>query len=147
MPAKRDEQRIVIATPEGQQAALRAILDLDASSPWEVTIAPHRPRRSVSANALYWKWLTQLADHFSRKGNKYTREDLHDVMRHKFLGSTEPRMVGNILIPAQIRSTKKLNTSEFCEYMTRIDAWALDQGVYLVTPAASQYAEYKEARQ
>lgn len=147
MPSKREERQIVIATPEGQREAVMAVMELDASTPWVVTIAPHKPKRSVSANALYWQWLTQMANHFSRKGNKYTRDDLHDVMRHKFLGSTEPRTVGRTLIPAQIRSTTGLNVSEFCEYMTRIDAWAQDQGCYLVTPEMSQYAEYKEARQ
>jgi hypothetical protein len=144
--SKQDERRIVIATPEGQRDAVKAVLDLDASSPWVVTIAPHKPKRSVSANALYWKWMDQMAKHFSKRAGPFTREDMHDIMRHEHLGYEEARKIGSTWIKEGLRSTTKLSVSEFCEYMTRIDAWALDQGVHLVTPAASQYADYKEAR-
>lgn len=144
--SKQDERRIVIATPEGQRDAVKAVLDLDASSPWVVTIAPHRPKRSVSANALFHAWMAQMSVHFTARGYAATPAEMKTLMKHKHLGYTDEQVIGSTVIPATLRSTAELSVTEFCEFMTRIDAWALDQGVYLVTPAASQYADYKEAR-
>jgi len=108
---------------------------------WE----PWRDRRSLNANALYWQWLTVMAEYFSRKGNKFTKDDMHDLMRHQFLGY-EDRAVGSTVISRQLASTSNLDVGQMCHYMTKIDAWAADHRCLLPHPEDSEYSRYREAQ-
>ena len=80
------------------------------SGPQRVTIETIRPHRSLSANALYWTWLDALAKHFSKGGNKFDKDAMHDLMRHKFLGY-EDKTVGKTVISQQLKSTADLTPS------------------------------------
>jgi hypothetical protein len=109
-----------------------------------VTIETIRPHRSLSANALYWTWLDALAKHFSKGGNKFDKDAMHDLMRHKFLGY-EDKTVGKTVISQQLKSTADLTSSGMCEYMQQIDAWAADCGCLLPRPENNEYAEWAKA--
>lgn len=97
--------------------------------------------RSLSANRLYWAWLKEMAAHFSKKGDKYSSEDMHDIMRHKFLGYQKAKKIGKTEISKQLKSTAKLTKSEFCYYMEKIDHWCVDHGL-LLPKAESEYTEF-----
>lgn len=122
-------------------AALQMLLK---SGPQRVTIETIKPHRSLSANALYWAWLDALAKHFSRGGNKFDKDAMHDLMRHKFLGY-EDKTVGKTVISQQLKSTADLTSSGMCEYMQQIDAWAADHGCLLPRPEDNEYAEWAKA--
>lgn len=112
---------------------------------WRVEYKAWKDRRSTNANSLYWKWLTLLAEHFS-KGTAYSQDDMHDLMRHKFLGYVDAKKIGNTEIPQQLASTTGLDTGQMHAYMSKIDALAADHGCLLPHPADSAYTEYKEAQ-
>ena len=129
----------------------------DWSSDMEVQARKWVAKRSLPQNALYWQWMTQLAKHFSglkmddgdggKIRVKFTKDDMHDLMRHRFLGYTDEKTVGSTVIPMQLISTTGLKTQPMHEYMSKIDAFAADNGCLLPHPADSEYMEYKEASQ
>ena len=82
-----------------------------------------RATRLTKQNALYWKWLTILTetDHFI--------ESLHQYLAQEHLGdSVEEIKAKTILV---IKSTTKLTTKEFSDYLTQVGAFAVDEGVIL----------------
>ena len=105
----------------------------------------HAGQRSLSANALYWQWLDTMARHFSKGVAKFTKDDMHDLMRHKFLGY-ESRTIGKTELPPQLKSTADLTKAQMHEYMSQLDAWAADHKCLLPRPEDNEYAIYaKEA--
>ncbi len=106
-----------------------------------IKVEEYSKPRSLSANRLYWAWLKEMATHFSKKGGKYSSEDMHDIMRHKFLGYEKPKKIGKTEISKQLKSTAKLSKSDFCYYMEQIDNWCVDHGLLLPKPD-SEYTEF-----
>ena len=112
--------------------------------PIRIVMERYREKRSTSANALYWVWLDAMAKHFSKGANKFTKDDMHDLMRHRFLGYEE-RVIGKTALQPQLKSTADLDTAGMCEYMTKIDAWCADHGCMLPRPEDNDYAEWQKA--
>jgi len=133
-----DEYRRIADTIHAFNMAL--ILD----GPICIHVERYSPKRSTSANALYWQWLTVMAKHFSKKGQTFTKDDMHDLMRHRFLGY-ENRVIGKTELKPQLKSSASLSTREMCEYMTKIDAWAADNGCLLPRPEDNDYSEWQRA--
>ena len=144
------EQRIVINGLPAKHNAHAAIDALDIGQPAEMILKPWQPKRSLSANALYWVWMRELAKHMTRKIGKEFDDDLmHDVCRQMFLyyRSPERRRIDGSIIPPQLESTTKLKKSEFCHYMTRIDSWAITQlGLRLPRDKDDEYQKYLDAQ-
>lgn len=111
---------------------------------YRITIAEY-DQRSLPQNNLYWEWCTQMAKHFSRKGGSFVKEDMHDLMRHTFLGY-ETKMIGKTKLEPQLKSTTKLDKHEMSEYMMKIEAWAADHGCLLPRPEDNEYTKYREAQ-
>jgi hypothetical protein len=104
--------------------------------------------RSISQNGLYWMWMADLAMSFnnrSKDGSEWSKDDMHDLMRHKFLGY-ENKTIGSTELQPLLKSTTKLDKGEMHHYMTQIDVWAQEVGVYLAHPDDSEYMKL-EARQ
>ena len=95
---------------------------------------------------LYWIWMEQLAKHFSSKGNHFSKDDMHDLMRHEHLGY-EDKTIGSTLISRQLKSTspKSMGKNSMSQYMTKIDIWAADHGALLPRPEDNEYTRYREA--
>lgn len=55
------------------------ILDQIKNGEYDVTIKPHRDKRSLDQNALYWSVLTQLAAHL-----KTSNAELHNLMLRRY---------------------------------------------------------------
>lgn len=103
--------------------------------------------RSKAQLGLYRVWLQHMAGFFSTKEQKFSDDDMHDLMRHKFLGY-EDRKIGNTEVKQQLKSTAngKIGKLEMSEYMTKVDIWATDLGCYLPRPEDNEYTKYREAR-
>jgi hypothetical protein len=103
--------------------------------------------RSKSQLGLYRMWLTKLADYFSTKDQQFSDDDMHDLMRHKFLGY-ETKTVGNTVIKDQLKSTANgaIGKTEMSEYMTKLDIWATEMECYLPHPEDNEYSKYREAQ-
>jgi len=107
-----------------------------------VKVEEYKSPRSLSANGLYWMWLGEIAAYLTKKGRQADKDDLHDLMRHKFLGYNESRAVGKTIIERTLRSTTKLNKSEFCFYMEKVEAWAAEAGCLVTSPLESEYKQF-----
>tara|TARA_R110002020_G_scaffold292877_1_gene508307 strand:- start:1169 stop:1576 length:408 start_codon:yes stop_codon:yes gene_type:complete len=95
--------------------------------------------RTLNQNGLYWQWMTKMAKYFSDE-KKFTKDDIHDLMRHKFLGY-EDRVINNTVIAHQLKSTTACLTGEMFAYMEKVDAWSADMGCLLPIPEESEYKE------
>jgi hypothetical protein len=108
---------------------------------------PWTEPRSKSQLALYRVWLRHMADHFSGKGQQFSDDDMHDLMRHKFLGY-EDRKIGGTEVKQQLKSTAagKIGKLEMSEFMHKIEVWCTELGCYLPYPEENEYTKYRRAR-
>lgn len=83
----------------------------------DVTVEKHRNKRSLQQNSYYFGVVIKiLSDELG-----YSRDEMHDVLKGKFLG--ELKKVGKTVIHYS-RSTTSLNTQEFEDYLQQIREWA-----------------------
>lgn len=154
----KDSEKFVITHEGALDNAYQVMKHMLSENGW-LKIECKAGNRTLSQNALYWVWMAQLADYFNGRevtyydeelGKEVTEiiecspEDMHDRMRKQFLGKTEPKRVGSMLIEPQIKSTTKLTKGEMFAYMERLDMYWAEHGLLLVTPDDSVYAQLKE---
>lgn len=101
---------------------------IGGSETYEVVIRPWKKKRSNPQNNLYWKWLSLIA-----KDTGHTSEQLHEVFKLELLPREFITVAG---IERETRkSTTKLTTAEFTEYLEQIAAFAARElGMYLPYP-------------
>lgn len=118
LPVENEDQRKrVIGLIEG----------LNLAKPWQVTIEPKTKKRTLSQNALYWKWVGLIAD---ATGND--NDDVHEALKAKFL---TPRTIDLAGEQREIRSTAKQDKAGMTAFMDRVYAFATSElGLYLPTP-------------
>ena len=105
----------------------RLIAGLDLAKPWAVTVEPHKERRSLNANALYWKWVGLVAQ---ETGND--PDVVHETFKRKFLVPEEISFMGEKML---YRSTAKLDTRAMSEYMDKVYAFTTTElGILLPVP-------------
>ena len=127
-----------ILKPDNQDVFKRIVNDLGNLHPdktWTITIEEKSINRSTQQNALYWKWLQIMGDHFG-----YTKDEMHEELAARFLGVVERKTIGGHQIRAP-RSTTSLTTKEFSEYMNMIEALALQQQIQLPQPEHYGYEQ------
>lgn len=92
-------------------------------------------KRSTNANARYWALLHEIATHIRPNGQSYSAEVWHCYFKSRYLGCDDVRLPNGrtLAIP---HSSANLDTAEFNEYMTRVEVWASDHGVFLADLAA-----------
>ena len=111
---------------------------------------PHVDKATRSQQNLYWMWLGEMASHVNEhtSGSEvYDAEDMHDRMRHQFLGYCD-KVVGTVTIGHQLRSTAKgkIDKEDMSNYMRQIEVYAHDSlGLMLTIPHANEYMKYREA--
>ena len=95
----------------------------------EVCIRKQRSQRSLQQNAYYWGVIIEvLADHFG-----YEKDELHEALKFKFLRTHEGEL-------PSVKSTTKLSTKEFGEYVDRVIRWAAtEHSVYVPDPGQVEY--------
>lgn len=94
-----------------------------------LSMAAKKPTRSDNANRYYWGVVVKtIADELG-----YTQEELHDALKEKFLRVEADPERGRVL--PTVRSTAKLTTSEFEEYLETVRMWAArDMGIVVPLP-------------
>ena len=115
--------------------------------PLELSYKPWTERRSKAQLGLYRTWLRHMADYFTTREHQFTDDDIHDLVRHKFLGY-EDKLVGSTEIKGQLKSTAngKIGKTDMSEFMHQIDVWCTELGCYLPYPDENEYTQYKKAR-
>jgi len=131
-----DEQRFIIRPEDRGQnwRVARACADhlraqcaalTPESQGIEVVVRPYRKRRSLAQNRLLWWWLNQIAEHINAsQGTAFSDEEIHEWMKRKFLGADVVELHGD---KVEVRkSTRKLNTQQFTEYLEQIDWFCVE---------------------
>ena len=95
----------------------------------EITISRAKSKRSTLQNALYWVYVTILADELG-----YTKQEMHDVIKYKFLKYEKVfEKTGEILMT--FGSTTQLSRSDFADLIDELQRWAAESlGVVLPEP-------------
>ena len=93
----------------------------------ELTIQKERHNRSLSQNSYYWGVVIEIL------GNNYgyDPEEMHEALKFKFLKLHEDSGL------VTTRSTRKLTTVEFGDYLDKVIRWAAEEGLYI--PPAGEF--------
>ena len=106
--------------------------------------------RSLPQNALFHKWCEEIAQFFVRMGKTHfatgapmTMENMKRNLKMTFLGEEIIRDInlnsGAITERFELRHTSSLDKGEMHAFMTCIDKWAGEHGIYLPHPEDSEY--------
>jgi len=113
-----------------------------------VKVEEYKHPRSLSANALYWMWMEDLAKLFNSKGmtidgKGYDKEDCHDLCRSMFLGYVEKTLSKTHI--KTLKSTRTLDTNQFCHYLRQIEQWSIEKLKHVLPdPADNQYRKWEQ---
>ena len=114
-----------------RERVIQHIAALNLDKPWDITIKRHVKKRSLSQNALMWKWITEVAEAVSEHTGM-DAGDVHEFFKAKFLPGKVIEMGGESVL---YRSTRDLATGEMADYMDRIYAFATTElGLFLSAP-------------
>lgn len=128
-----------MSTPE--KFLIRSAADADAVAdrirhlpigerPWQIEIKPYRKQRTLSQNALYWKWLEIIGADLG-----YDRDEIHDILREKFLPVSCETILGVTRRRLTSTSHPDFTTAMMSEYMAAIERFcATDLDIYLPHP-------------
>lgn len=114
--------------PQVFKDLLHDLGNLHPDKEWVVEISEKKNKRTNPQNALYWKWLSILGDHFG-----YSKEEMHEEFASRFLGMIERKTMSGKEI-REPRSTTSLSKKDFSEYMDMIMAFALSENLTLPQP-------------
>lgn len=125
--------RFRIRNNQAVENCIKAIQELKFEDDMQVEIKPYVAKRSIDANNLYWMWIDVIS-----KYTGYAKNEMHDVMRAKFL-KINFRVVDGIKL-TELTSTTSLNTKDFNNYMHDIEAFAVENDIKLPYPEELIYA-------
>lgn len=96
----------------------------------EVVVRPHTKKRTTAQNRRYWAALREIAEQYrTPRGVQCTEEQLHEQFKRHLIGQEEVEDIFTGEIQLRPISTTKLNTTEFADYTTQVEAWAASEGV------------------
>lgn len=108
-------------------ALCEKLTEMDLTKPQVVTIKPWKKKRTNNQNALYWEWLSVIANETG-----HDKDELHTLFRRKFLTPQQREILGEECWCLQ--STTTLSTVEMSEYMARIQSHVAPFGIHLPIP-------------
>lgn len=94
---------------------------------YELVIRPLKSKRSIDQNKRYWSLLRELAAVAWVDKRQFDDQVWHEQFKRWFIGCEDVALPDG---STELRgiSTTKLSVDEFGTYMTRIEAWAAEQG-------------------
>lgn len=138
-------KEFLLHSPEDMLAVASCVCDHfeGDSKPLKIKIT-EAGKRSLSQNALMWKWLTEISEQLkSRIGQDHDAETIHEYMKLQFCPCQEVNMGSNSK-PISIRSTKRLDKGEMCHYLNKVEQWAIERGFRLTIPQDCEYMNLME---
>jgi dihydroorotate dehydrogenase len=81
----------------------------------EVVVRKQKSKRSLSQNSYYWSVVIEILS----KELGYDQDELHEILKYKFLKTHSNGM-------EYVKSTTKLTTGEFEDYLEKIRRWSAD---------------------
>lgn len=98
----------------------------DQGKPLSVTIAEHKARRNNEQNALLHALLQEIAEQAWVEGKQYDMETWKEFFRCTYIGTEEITLPGGKRLERGI-STTTLSVHDFADFVTKIQAYAIDQ--------------------
>lgn len=124
-------RRIRLISETQRETAKRAIDQ--APDGFECVIQRVKSKRSLAANALYWKWIDCIRLHvMDTTGQAYSADAMHEFFKAKFLPTVTVEIMGEV--QRGRLSTASLNTADMSEYMEKIDRYCADS-LHLFLPS------------
>lgn len=88
------------------------------------------PKRTSEQNKRYWQLITNLSANLPVQESRYGPEAWHTYMKMRYLGADEVSLPNGKTIVSP-KSTSDLDRMEFADYMTQVEAWCNEHGVWL----------------
>lgn len=102
---------------------------LSPAKEYDVTVSIHRQKRSIPQNALYWMWMSCIAEELGSDRNQ-----CHEDFGNMFLPKIQVKGIGNEYNERPV-STTTLDTAQFTAYLDQVQAFAASElGIVLPTP-------------
>ncbi|EFQ42173.1 recombination protein NinB [Pseudomonas aeruginosa] len=113
----------------------KQLMQKDGTS-YELVIRPLKSKRSIEQNKRYWSLLRELAAVAWVDGRQFDDQVWHEQFKRWFIGCEDVSLPDG---STELRgiSTTKLTVDEFGIYMTKIEAWAAEQGWPLMMQEAA----------
>lgn len=108
---------------------------MNKSQPSRCPACGRKQKRSHDANAYYWSLLHEIADKVQPSGNAYSADTWHQYAKSRWLGADDVTLPNGKTLTVP-HSTANLSVDEFNDYITKLEAWANERGVYLADLAA-----------
>lgn len=125
--------RFIIKNNQVLENCIKDIQEIKIEDNMQVEIKPYVAKRSLDANNLYWQWLETISEYTG-----YTKDEMHDVMRARYL-PLKFREVDGLKL-TELTSTTTLNTKQFSDYMREIEAFAVENDIRLPYPEELIYS-------
>lgn len=109
-------------------------------------------KRSLSQNALFHMWVTEIVYFFIKHGKpefnsgaKMNLNNMKDNLKETFLGYQEKETInlstGEVKVSSQLRHTSELDKGEFTHFLRLVEEWAVNTHISLTLPVESEYYE------
>lgn len=115
----------VLKNDEVKQNCISHIQSLDGV--WDVEIKKHVKSRTNAQNRLYHMWVEIIAN-----DTVGSHDDLCEILKLRYLGTEKIEHLGYSI--EVIKSTTKLTTQEFTDYLNKIEGLALSIDIRLPHP-------------
>ena len=120
-----NDRLFVLRSDDIRQRAIEFVSSLPITDrPFEIVIRPHKTKRSLDQNSYYWVRIAEITMHVGQGS-----EEVHEYMKDEFL---LPIVVDMLTHSKTVSgSTTKLSPAEMAEYTTKVEAWAVNNGIRL----------------
>ena len=136
------EQKTIPLRSEAQAEYAKQLIDKlpkDMDKPrWAVVLERYQKSRSTQQNRLYWKWISIIGEAKPER-IVMTKDKWHYAFAIMFLDPIEVPDLKTGELRVCPRSTQSLNTNEFTDYLTQIEAWSAERGIILPHPQDMGY--------
>ena len=89
-----------------------------------------KQKRSSEANRYYWLLLHALAEKLKPAGEHYSSETWHSYFKLKLIGGDDIKLPNGKVI-VMPKSSAELDKVEFQDYVTQVEVFANERGVFL----------------
>lgn len=87
-------------------------------------------RRSSEANRRYWSLINLLSEQLKPNGQSFSPESWHLYCKGRFMGMRDITLPSGQVVTVPL-SSADLDTQEFHMYMTEVEVWCAENGIYL----------------
>jgi hypothetical protein len=119
-----EELRFVVHSMDHLRAAFSAASQALTGDCFILTLQKEQEKRRNQQNRRYWAVLHEISEQL----NISDVEAWHEWCKRRFIGVKEVKLPDGEIINVG-KSSTELTVKEFADYMTSIEAWAVDQGV------------------